>query len=1332
MRRKLTKYLALLSLFAMFCVPILAQSFTFSCTKDTLIPRCTPANCFTLKAKIPDIHLQSGSYTVNPIGETPSSCFPVYVQPNNPAGTSANLLIDDFYSSVFNIGFPFPFYGVTYNNLIISPNGVVSFDVSNAGTQTHFGILRDFFGLSALSGIPENLPSSLYDRALIMGPYHDLNPEEPTSPNRRIQYQAIGVAPHRKWVVSFFEMPLYYNTGGCNLLIENTHQVVLYESTGIIEVLVFSKQPCTAWNDGRGMIGIQNFDRNQALMVNNRRASDPPWGTPGMQEAYRFVPAAGASLFKRVELCDIGGTILATGTTTNLGNGKLEASFPNVCPVIGSTITYIVRSVYSKFDNPAVEIFGTDTIRVTKSSDPDLYATATNTNSDCYTSTGTITVTVPTGTALPPYLFQLDGGVPISGVSPFTFTNVGPGPHIVLVTDPTGTCSSTINVLTGRNNSLIANTSSTPTACAAVSTGTITVNATNGVGPYLFKLDGAAAVPGANPYTFTNVNNGIHNIIVFDATGCQTNVINVNVATGAGVNGNTSSTVSSCAAIANASITATATAGVAPFTWQLDGGAIVSGASPYTFTSVASGAHTVTIYDNVGCNRVINVNVAAGPGVNGTTSFTPVSCQGVDNGTITAAATFGIAPFSFSLDGGAFQTGSNPFLFTGVSFGAHTVVIRDNVGCTRTINVNVSSAAAFIANASSTATNCSGASNGTVTVTPTNGTGPYTFSLDGGPFLSGAAPYTFANVSSGLHTVVVRDAPGCISNTININVVSGPVITTTVSKTNVLCNGSATGSITIAQPALGAAPFQYSLDGAVWQASNNFNSLLAGTYTVFYRSSNGCQGSQPVTITEPTALIATTSTVPVVCNGENNGIINVAPGGGVSPYLFSINGGTNWQGNGTFNVAAGSYTITIRDANNCLITRPVTVTEPAVLTAASLNSNASCDGGNDGRITVNANGGNANYVYAIDGISFQASNIFNVSPGTYTITVKDNLGCITSFNTTVGLTVNLFLTPLTDPTICDGTSTQLNAVSNATIYSWSPGTGLSSTTIPNPIASPITATQYIVTATLGRCTTTDTVLVNVNSAPIPNAGPDGDICYGKSYTLQGTGGFQYIWTPAIYLNTPSGANPIATPTKTTTYTLSVIDAIGCRSLVTDDVKVLVSRPMRIYTFPFDTTAHAGDQFQLLAASEGISYTWSPAGGLSNPNIANPVVTVGAIGDEITYQVVGVTEEGCKGEGYVKIRVYKGPEIYVPTGFTPNNDGKNDKFTPFPVGIKSYNYFRVFNRWGQLIFSTTRLNDGWDGKISGREQPTGVYVWMIEGLSKDNKVVTKKGTVTLIR
>ncbi|HQX96142.1 MAG TPA: gliding motility-associated C-terminal domain-containing protein, partial [Chitinophagaceae bacterium] len=151
-----------------------------------------------------------------------------------------------------------------------------------------------------------------------------------------------------------------------------------------------------------------------------------------------------------------------------------------------------------------------------------------------------------------------------------------------------------------------------------------------------------------------------------------------------------------------------------------------------------------------------------------------------------------------------------------------------------------------------------------------------------------------------------------------------------------------------------------------------------------------------------------------------------------------------------------------------------------------------------------------------------------------------------------------------------------------------------------------------------------------------------------------------------------------------------------------------------------------------ATSQGITYSWKPTTGLSNPFIPNPVVTVGAAGDEIMYEVAAINADGCKGEGYVRIKVYKGPTIYVPTAFTPNGDGKNDRFTPIPVGIKNYNYFRVFNRWGQLLFSTTRLHEGWDGKILGREQASGVYIWMIEGVGNDNKVITKKGTMTLIR
>lgn len=632
------------------------------------------------------------------------------------------------------------------------------------------------------------------------------------------------------------------------------------------------------------------------------------------------------------------------------------------------------------------------------------------------------------------------------------------------------------------------------------------------------------------------------------------------------------------------------------------------------------------------------------------------------------------------------------------------------------------------------ATSCSGANNGQIAVTPNGGTAPYTFLLNPGAITQTGNTALFTGLAAGSYTVMVNDNFGCFTSpSISVTVAAGPVLTTTANVTDVLCNAGATGTITVVQPAIGTAPFEYSLNGGPWQSSNFFGGLTAGTYTVSYRESNGCQGSHQEIINEPTAITSSASTVAAICNGQNNGTITITAGGGIAPYQYSINAGVNWQAGNVFNIAAGTYTIIIRDANNCTKNQIATVTEPAVLTASSVNINASCDGGNDGIITITAAGGNLGYTYSIDGVNFQPSNTFNVAPGNYTITVKDNMGCSASFNTVVGLTNNLSFTPQTDPAICEGTSTQLQLISNATLYSWTPATGLSNTTIPNPVANPTVSTQYIVTATLGRCSADDTVLVNVNTAPIPDAGPDGFICYGQTYQLQGSGGVLYTWTPSTNLSSTTTSNPVSTPVKTITYTLlEVIDAIGCKSLTTDQVTVDVTPPIKVKTFPFDTIGYSGDQFQLNATSAATFYSWSPVTGLSNPNIPTPVLTVGPIGSDVLYQVIASTAAGCKGEGYVRVKVYNGPELYVPSAFSPNGDGLNETFYPFPVGIKSINYFKVFNRWGQLLFSSTTLFKGWDGKLQGVEQPSGVYVFMAQGIDKNGKVLTRQGTVTLIR
>ncbi|HUR67093.1 MAG TPA: gliding motility-associated C-terminal domain-containing protein, partial [Chitinophagaceae bacterium] len=1246
---------------------------------------------------------------------------------------------------------------------------------------------------------------------------------------------------------------------------------------------------------GRGVFGLQNWNRDAAVSAPGKNNAFWTENNTG----YRFIPSAGASRYLISEIIDGSGTVVATADTLTTVAGLLDIRYPNFCVPAGNN-NYTVRTKFIACDNPAVILTSLDPISINRTNS--LNATATATVASCGPPDGTITVTVPPGVGTPPYTYILDGGTPVVGPSPYTFTNVAAGTHTVVVTDASGGCTTTITPIQVTISGTISEThSSTPTACFSANNGTITITSAGGTGPYTFSIDGGAPQPGTIPFTFNNVTAGFHTILISDAgTGCNTGNVGVTVAVGAGVSGsytatatacpgvnsgtitvtaltgtapftwsidggpfvagaspftftnlsggghnvsildnfncgiiipatvptgpgvsgNSSTTPTSCPTVSNGTITVTALTGTAPFTWSLDGGPFVAGASPYTFTGVAAGPHNVTILDNLGCSIIVSAPVIAGTALNATTTSTGTACTGVNNGSITITAvtgggpytfsldggapvagplpyTFnnvsggshtievfgaggcstgqiivpvatgigvtgnhttaatscptatngsitvtaltGTAPFTWVLDGGAPQAGASPFTFNNVPAGNHTILVTDNLGCTFTINPAVVAAGPpLTASAVAVATTCSGATNGSITVTPTSGTGPYTFSLDGGPPQSGPGPYTFNNVAAGLHNVVVTDAAGCQTTPpVPVTVNSGPVLTTTVNKTDVLCNGGNTGTITVTTPSTGLPPFQYSLDGVIWQAGNIFNGLAANTYTVYYRDNGGCQGSQLITVSQPAALTASSSSVAVTCNGNADGIITIIANGGVAPLQYSIDGGANWQSGNTFTVGAGIYNIIVKDANGCTVPDNEIVTQPNALTASSVNVDASCAGGPDGTITVTASGGNSGgYQYSIDGINFQTSNVFNVAPANYTVTVKDNLGCTTTFPAVVGIVNDLTFTPQTDPTICEGSSTQLNLVSNAATYAWLPATGLSDPTAPNPTANPTVTTPYTVTMTLGLCTATDNIIVTVNPAPIPDAGPPGFICYGQDYQLNGSGGVQYSWTPSTYLDNAAIRNPTSSAPRTITYTLSIVrDINGCPSLTTDDVTLDVTPPIKIYTFPADTILYPGDQVRFKAISAVPSaniFTWSPNLNMSNPAVFDPLVTGVNIGDSIIYKVTASSPAGCIGEAYVRLRVYKGPELYVPTAFTPNNDGRNDYFYPFPVGIRSINYFRVFNRWGQMVFSSTTLYKGWDGKFQGTDQASGMYVWLAQGVDKNNKTITRQGTVTLIR
>ena len=233
--------------------------------------------------------------------------------------------------------------------------------------------------------------------------------------------------------------------------------------------------------------------------------------------------------------------------------------------------------------------------------------------------------------------------------------------------------------------------------------------------------------------------------------------------------------------------------------------------------------------------------------------------------------------------------------------------------------------------------------------------------------------------------------------------------------------------------------------------------------------------------------------------------------------------------------------------------------------------------------------------------------------------------------------------------------------------------------------------------------------------------------FGSASNLSGT--VNYAWSPPDSLNTPNAATTIVRIDTTRQFTLTVTDNYGCNFSVTDSVMVFM-QPMLVVFAGNDTNAILGRPHQMLATGKNATdFIWTPAGPLNNAFIANP----SAILYNDTYFHVLVTDAiGCTDDDDIFIKVYEGPTYYLPNAFSPNADGLNDIFVPIPVGIKSTDYFRVFNRFGAMMFETRQWMQGWDGTLKGKPAAAGTYVWMIKGIDKNGSLIEMKGTVILLR
>jgi gliding motility-associated-like protein len=282
------------------------------------------------------------------------------------------------------------------------------------------------------------------------------------------------------------------------------------------------------------------------------------------------------------------------------------------------------------------------------------------------------------------------------------------------------------------------------------------------------------------------------------------------------------------------------------------------------------------------------------------------------------------------------------------------------------------------------------------------------------------------------------------------------------------------------------------------------------------------------------------------------------------------------------------------------------------------------------------------------------------------------------------------------------------------------------------MAAPLTTTKYHVSANLGKCQQQDSITIRVSPYPEANAGKDTAICFGDKVQLHGTvTALNFSWTPSAGMLNAGSLLPFVAVTRTTAYVLTAKGYDECPKTVKDTVVITVIPQVK--AFAGRDTIVTGDETLTLNASGGENYQWSPTSFMDNSSIPNPTITLSNLIDSIIYHLKVTTVDGCVGEDDIKIVVFKtGPQIFVPDAFTPNHDGKNDGLYPVLVGMKQLNSFRVYNRLGQLVFTTSEIGKSWDGTLGGREQPTGTFVYMAEAVNYKGEVVFKKGTVLLIR
>lgn len=671
---------------------------------------------------------------------------------------------------------------------------------------------------------------------------------------------------------------------------------------------------------------------------------------------------------------------------------------------------------------------------------------------------GTITISNPTGGS-GSFEFSIDGGV--NWQSSGNYSGLAPASYNVQMRDAaTPSCIKVLNaaLVITEPAALTATVSKSDVTCFGGNDGGISIsNPQGGYGTYEFSINGGTSWQASG--TFTGLTAGTYDVRIRDAahTGCLVVLNPALVISQPGqLNATVSkSDVSGCYGNNNGTITiASPSGGSGTYEYTINGGSSWEASGNYS--GLTAGTYDVQIRDAAvpSCSRVLNnaLVITQPAQLNGTVSKTDVTCNGGNDGSITVSgASGGSGTFEYSITGYPWQSAA---IFSGLSAGNYDVFIRDaaNPSCQRTLaaGLAISQPVILSATVAKTDVTCFGGNDGSITITnPAGGHGTYEYSINGGSSWQSTGNYT--GLPAGSYNVQIRDAayPSCFVVLNPALVIAQPgILSATVAKTDVTCNGGNDGIINISNPSGGHGSYEFSINGGTsWQVSGSFSALVAGTYDIRMRDAaypscsvilNGA-----LVIAQPAQLTASLSKIDVSCYGGNDGVISISgAAGGHGTYEYSINGGSNWQASGVFaGLTAGTYDVRMRDAAyptcSVVLNPAYPITEPPALSASLASTDATCFGSPDGTITINSPlGGHGTYEFSITGgTSWQSSGVFTALPaGFYDVRIRDAAYpvCSTILNPALEITQPDVLTAVVSSTdiSCSGGNDGSISISN--------------------------------------------------------------------------------------------------------------------------------------------------------------------------------------------------------------------------------------------------------------------------------------------------------------